>query len=66
MIEDDIYGSQKKKNCFHFVRKNILAFNLLKKNNLVFWQKKKKRDVSPKISQAPPRKSNGPSLITIL
>ena len=42
---------KKKKNLLSLCpKKNILAFNLLKikKNNLLFWQKKKKRRSHPK------------------
>ena len=53
MIEDDLYGSRKKKPAFTLSEKNILVFNLLKKNNLVFWQKKKKDGLTQN-NPAPP------------
>ena len=46
--EDDLYGSNKRNLLSLCPKKNILAFNLLKKNNLVFWQKKQKRLSHPK------------------
>ena len=52
-IDDDSYGYPKKKTCFHFVRKNILSFNLSKKNILVF-RLKKKKDGLTKNNPAPP------------
>ena len=51
-IDDDSYGYQKK-NCFHFVRKKYPVFQPVENKILVFRQKKKKT-VSPKITQAPP------------
>ena len=54
-IDDDSYGYIEKKNLLSLCpKKNILSFNLSKKNILFFRQKKKKKTVSPKITQPPP------------
>ena len=62
-IDDDSYGYQKKKKtAFTLSEKKYPVFQPVEKKYPGFAAEEKKKTVSPKITQAPPRNSNGPSL----
>ena len=61
-IDDDSYGYQKKKPAFTLSEKKYPVFQAVEKKYPGFLAEEKKKTVSPKITQAPPRNSNGPSL----